>query len=55
LAGDTIIFHASIREDKDWFKLIQACENEENEDIVQELTIEDIETMLGHKVKIVSK
>jgi hypothetical protein len=54
VCGDTIVFHASARNDSNWFKLVQACEDEEDE-AIQELTIEDIEAMLGHKVKIVSK
>lgn len=55
LAGDTIVFHASAREDENWFKLVQSCEDDDNDETVQELTIEDIEAMLGYKIKIVSK
>lgn len=54
LAGDTIIFHASVREDKNWFKLTQICEYEEDE-VIQEVTIEDIEAMIGHRIKIISR
>jgi len=54
LTGDAIIFHASVRENSKWFKLVQEYV-EDIDDTPQELSIEEIEHMLGYKVKIVSK
>ena len=54
LCGDTIIFHASVRNYDKWFKLIQTEYIETKEEIV-EMTLEEAEKELkdlGYNVKI---
>lgn len=50
LCGDTIIFHASVRENQNWFQLVQ--EYIEPEPEIIEMTIEEIEKEYGIKVKL---
>lgn len=52
LCGDTIIFHASVRNNNEWFELIK--EEFVPEVKIYEMTLEEIEKKLGYKVKLKS-
>lgn len=52
LCGDTIIFHASVRNNREWFELVK--EYIEPEEEVYEMTLAEIEEELGYKIKIKS-